>query len=193
MLISLVGVCLHDDFLSLFLLLLAESDTAPDYSHLEHFKLVFKCLRREILFTNRAKCSFIADQTLFLGFIISEYAEQHHKDRRNFIFEPGGLVWLQLRQGQFPSRGKSKLHQRADGPFRLLDRIGLNASSLSCQTPTVYIPPSLSPTCLRSQIHSFTIQSKRGRLPLKGGRVMRPGLLCWHFYSYLVFLLPYLV
>ena len=30
-------------------------------SHLEHLKLAFECLRREKLFINRTKCSFIAD------------------------------------------------------------------------------------------------------------------------------------
>ena len=56
-----------------------------------------------------------------------QYENQHNKGRRNVIFEPGDLVWLHLRQEQFPSKRKSKLHQRGDGPFRVLEHIGMNA------------------------------------------------------------------
>ena len=149
-----------------FLLLLAESDTAPEYSHLEHLKLVFKSFRREILFINRAKCSFIADQTIFLGFIVSANC--------NVIFEPGDLVWLHLRPEQFPSRRNSKLHQPGDEPFRLLVRLGMNAYKLNLMDSYGVHPPfnvsDLSPSTVLlfddpEQTGTFATQEGEGDAP----------------------------
>jgi hypothetical protein len=39
------------------------------------------------------------------------------------IFEPGELVWLHLRKDRFPALRKSKLMPRADGLFKVLERI----------------------------------------------------------------------
>jgi hypothetical protein len=46
------------------------------------------------------------------------------------IFEPGELVWLHLRKDRFPALRKSKLMPRADGPFKVLERINDNAYKL---------------------------------------------------------------
>jgi hypothetical protein len=45
-------------------------------------------------------------------------------------FEPGDLVWLHLRKEQFPELRKSKLMPRADGPFKVLEKINKNAYKL---------------------------------------------------------------
>jgi hypothetical protein len=45
-------------------------------------------------------------------------------------FEPGDLVWLYLRKEQFPELRKSKLMPRADGPFKVLEKINKNAYKL---------------------------------------------------------------
>jgi hypothetical protein len=46
------------------------------------------------------------------------------------IFEPGELVWLHLRKDRFSVLRKSKLMPRADGPFKVLERINDNAYKL---------------------------------------------------------------
>jgi hypothetical protein len=45
-------------------------------------------------------------------------------------FEPGDLVWLHLRKERFPDLRKSKLMRRADGPFKVLEKINENAYKL---------------------------------------------------------------
>jgi hypothetical protein len=46
------------------------------------------------------------------------------------MFEPGDLVWLHLRKERFPDLRKSKLMPRADGPFKVLEKINDNAYKL---------------------------------------------------------------
>ncbi len=50
--------------------------------------------------------------------------------RKEVTFEPGDLVWLHLRKERFPDLRKSKLMPRADGPFKVLERINDNAYKL---------------------------------------------------------------
>jgi hypothetical protein len=45
-------------------------------------------------------------------------------------FKPGDLVWLHLRKKRFPDFRKSKLMPRADGLFRVLEKINENAYKL---------------------------------------------------------------
>jgi hypothetical protein len=52
------------------------------------------------------------------------------KGRKQLILEPGDLVWLHLRKDRFPELRKSKLMPRADGPFKVLQRINENAYKL---------------------------------------------------------------
>ena len=50
--------------------------------------------------------------------------------RKEITFQPGDLVWLHLRKERFPDLRKSKLMPRADGPFKVLERINDNAYKL---------------------------------------------------------------
>ena len=50
------------------------------------------------------------------------------------MFAPGGLVWLHLRKDRFPDLRKSKLMLRADGPFKVLEKINDNAYKLELPT-----------------------------------------------------------
>jgi hypothetical protein len=50
--------------------------------------------------------------------------------RKQLIFEPGELVWLHLRKDRFSTLRKSILMPRADGPFKVLERINDNAYKL---------------------------------------------------------------
>jgi hypothetical protein len=52
------------------------------------------------------------------------------KGKKHVAFEPGDLVWLHLRKDRFPNLRKSKLLPRADGPFKVLQKINDNAYKL---------------------------------------------------------------
>jgi len=63
------------------------------------------------------------------------------KGRKEIKLEPGDLVWLHLRKDRFPDLRKSKLMPRADGPFKITEKINDNAYKLE-------LPPEfgVSPT-----------------------------------------------
>jgi len=42
-------------------------------------------------------------------------------------FEHGDLVWIHISKGRFPSKRKSKLMPRADGPFQIIEKVNDNA------------------------------------------------------------------
>ena len=52
------------------------------------------------------------------------------KGRKHVVFAPGDLVWLHLRKDRFPNPRKSKLMPRADGSFKVLEKINDNAYKL---------------------------------------------------------------
>ena len=60
----------------------------------------------------------------------AKYKFAGDKGRRELILEPGDLVWLHLRKDRFPELRKSKLMPRADGPFKVMQRINENAYKL---------------------------------------------------------------
>jgi len=61
--------------------------------------------------------------------------------KKELKLEPGDLVWLHLRKERFPDLRKSKLMPRADGPFKILEKINDNVYKLE-------LPPEfgVSPT-----------------------------------------------
>ena len=52
------------------------------------------------------------------------------KGRKHIVFAPGDLVWLHFRKDRFPNLPKSKLMPRADGPFKVLEKINDNTYKL---------------------------------------------------------------
>lgn len=60
----------------------------------------------------------------------ARYKFASDKGRKEINFEPGDLVWLHLRKERFPELRKSKLLPRADGPFKVLEKINDNAYRL---------------------------------------------------------------
>src|SRR6185295_17872188 len=63
------------------------------------------------------------------------------RGKQDIKLQPGDLVWLHLRKDRFPELRKSKLMPRADGPFKIIEKINDNAYKLE-------LPPELgvSPT-----------------------------------------------
>jgi hypothetical protein len=64
----------------------------------------------------------------------ARYKFASDKGRKELNFEPGDLVWLHLRKERFPELRKSKLLPRADGPFKVLEKINDNAYRLDLPT-----------------------------------------------------------
>ncbi|WVZ81146.1 hypothetical protein U9M48_028561 [Paspalum notatum var. saurae] len=58
------------------------------------------------------------------------YRDVGNKGRKEINLEPGDLVWLHLRKDRFPDLRKSKLMPRADGPFKIIEKINDNAYKL---------------------------------------------------------------
>src|SRR5581483_1397602 len=58
------------------------------------------------------------------------YRTAGSKGRKELKLEPSDLVWLHLRKDRFPELRKSKLMPRADGPFKILEKINDNAYKL---------------------------------------------------------------
>jgi hypothetical protein len=53
------------------------------------------------------------------------------KGRKQLDFAPVNLVWLHLKKERFPDLRKYKLMPRADGPFKVLEKINENAYKLN--------------------------------------------------------------
>ena len=60
----------------------------------------------------------------------AKYKVAGDKGRRQLTFELGDLVWLHLRKERFSELRKSKLMPRADGPFKVLQRVNENTYKL---------------------------------------------------------------
>uniref|UniRef100_A0A2N9FXB1 RNA-directed DNA polymerase n=1 Tax=Fagus sylvatica TaxID=28930 RepID=A0A2N9FXB1_FAGSY len=58
-----------------------------------------------------------------------QYANKANKGRRQVIFEPSDWVWVHMRKERFPTRRRSKLHPRGDGPFQILSSLLKSDSS----------------------------------------------------------------
>jgi len=52
------------------------------------------------------------------------HANRHRKEAH---FQPGDLVWIHLRKERFPSKCKSELMPRSDGPFEIIVKISPTA------------------------------------------------------------------
>ena len=58
------------------------------------------------------------------------YSTKGDRGRKELVLNKGDWVWLHLRKDRFPTKRKSKLSPRGDGPFQVLERINNNAYRL---------------------------------------------------------------
>ena len=58
------------------------------------------------------------------------YSTKGNRGRKELVLNEGDWVWLHLRKDRFPTKRKSKLSPRGDGPFKVLERINNNAYRL---------------------------------------------------------------
>nr|KYP32999.1 hypothetical protein KK1_046208 [Cajanus cajan] len=139
--------------------------------HVDHLRQVLLVLRENHLFANVEKCTFCVDNVIFLGFVVSkkgdllpllDIASFIHKEgtsrvdfvkklHERVVFNEGDWVWLHLRKERFPSKRKSKLRPRGDGPFQVLKKINNNAYVLDL--PSEY---RVSPNFNISDLSLFT-------------------------------------
>ena len=98
----------------------------------------------------------------------AKYKLAGSKGKKHITFEPGDLVWLHLRKDRFPNLRKSKLLPRADGPFKVLERINDNAYKL--ELPADFgVSPTINITDLKpymgeeNECESRTTQMQEGK------------------------------
>ena len=60
----------------------------------------------------------------------AKYKTAGDRGRKHVVFDVGDFVWLHLRKDRFPDLRKSKLMPRADGPFKILEKLNDNAYKL---------------------------------------------------------------
>jgi hypothetical protein len=77
-----------------------------------------------------------------------KYRVADSKGKREVKLEPGDLVWLHLRKDRFLELRKSKLMPRADGPFKIIEKINDNAYKLELP-PEFGVSPTVNITDLR--------------------------------------------
>jgi hypothetical protein len=73
-----------------------------------------------------------------------KYKVAGDRGRNNVVFEVGDLVWLHLRKDHFPNLYKSKLMPRADGPFKVLEKINDNAYKLELSADFGTVSPTFN-------------------------------------------------
>lgn len=56
-----------------------------------------------------------------------KYAQRANKHRKRVVYQVGDLVWIHVQRERFPNRKFPKLQARADGPFRIIEKVNDNA------------------------------------------------------------------
>jgi translation initiation factor IF-1 len=70
-----------------------------------------------------------------------KYCIAASKGRKEIKLEPGDLVWVHLRKDRFPDLRKSKLMPHAIGPYKVLEKLMIMHTQLSCLQILGLVPP----------------------------------------------------
>ena len=102
-----------------------------------------------------------------IEYMNAKYKLAGSNGKKHVTFEPGDLVWLHLRKDRFPDLRKSKLLPRADGPFKVLERINDNAYKLELPadfgvSPTFNIADLKPYLGAKDELESRTTQMQGG-------------------------------
>ena len=87
--------------------------------------------------------------------------QQANKHKKEVHFQPGDLVWIHLRKERFPSKRKSKLMPRSDGPFEIIKKDGPNAYKVYLPgdfgVPLLSMWPTSAPTLMKMKMKNFRV------------------------------------
>ena len=100
------------------------------------------------------------------------------KGRKELKLAIGDLVWLHLRKDRFPELRKSKLMHRADGPFKILEKINDNAYKFELP-PEFGVSPTFNISDLKPYLGEEDELESR-TTPIQEGGMMRTSLLWTH-------------
>ena len=121
----------------------------------------------------------------------AKYKLAGDKGRKHIVFAPGDLVWLHLRKDRFPNLRKSKLTPRADGTFKVLEKINDNTYKL--ELPADF---GVSPTFNIANLKPYLGEDEnfhRERLHFKKGRMMTTSIPLLHPQPLLLYILDQLL
>jgi hypothetical protein len=96
-----------------------------------------------------------------------KYRVAGSKGKKELKLEPGDLVWLHLRKERFPDLRKSKLMPRADGPFKILEKINDNAYKLELP-PEFGVSPTFNISDLKPYLGEEDVLESRTTLIQEG-------------------------
>jgi hypothetical protein len=82
------------------------------------------------------------------------------KGKREVKLEPDDLVWLHLRKDCFPNLRMSKLMPRADGPFKIIEKINDNVYKLELP-PEFGVSPTFNISDLRPYLGQEDVLESR--------------------------------
>jgi hypothetical protein len=131
------------------------------------------------IFTSRINPICTRTLTPFKECMNVKYKVAADRGRKDVVFEVGDLVWLHLRKDCFPDLRKSKLMPRADGPFKVIEKINDNAYKLELPADFGTVSPTFNIADLKPYFGEED-EVHRGRLQFKKGSMMRTSHLLIH-------------
>jgi hypothetical protein len=107
-------------------------------------------------------------------------ADHAKKKRKEVLFQPGDMVWVQFCKDRFPQLRKFKLLPRGTGPYKVLAKINDNAYKIDLPTAEYGISNSFSIADL-TPYEDKDLAVSRSTPFEGGGRRMRTYLLHHHY------------
>ena len=99
------------------------------------------------------------------------YHDQANKHHKQALFKLDDLVWVHLRKERFPSKRKSNLMPRVDGPFKVLEKVNNNGYKIDLLREYGILAPSMWQTSSFTKMIFLRIW---GQISFNKGRMMYP-------------------